>query len=391
MRIILKKIINGEFMNFKYKLRAILFTISLLLISCGVTEDEAPSLVEEASSTVIEKINVLATTPMIGDYIEEIGGDNINLTILMPLEANPHTYDPSPQDAAKISDADLIFYVGLKYEPAGLIKLLENSSSSEDVLVEIGPNIDPIEFKEDDHDEHDEDKDHEGHDDHDEHDEDKDHEGHDDHDEHDEDKDHEGHDHGLYDPHFWFDPIRVAMAAELIKDKLIEFDPSKKAEYESSADAYIKNLNDLDKSISELIESVPSKNRKLITTHESLGYLENKYGIQVLTTIIPSVDSANEISPSQLVNVIKLINDNDIKVIFVESEAPSVYSKTISQEANIDLVTGLWVETLKVNQSYSEFLMSNVELIVENLDHEDHDDHDDHEDHDEHDDHEGEK
>ena len=376
-------------MKLKYIFRVALFTLAIFLVSCGTVEEDTPLEIVETSSEVTEKINVVATTPMLGDFINEIGGDNINLVVLMPPEANPHTYDPSPQDAGKISDADLIFYVGLKYEPAALIKLLENSSRGDEVLVEVGPNIDPIEFKEEGHDDHDE---HEGHDDHDEHDEDKDHDEHEGHDDHDEHKGHEGLDHGSYAPHFWFDPIRVAMAAELIKDKLIDFDSGNKSEYESSGNAYINKLNDLDKSVSELIETVPSKNRKLITTHESLGYLENKYGIKILTTIIPSLTTANEITPSQLVDVIELINDNDIKVIFVESEAPSVYSQTISEEANINLVTGLWVETLKENQSYSEFFMSNVELIVENLDHhDDHDDHDDHDYHEGHDDHEGEK
>ena len=382
-------------MNIKYFFKVALFTLSILLISCSVTE-EAPVVIEETKSEVAEevksevseeKLNVLATTPMIGAYVKEVGGDNINLTILMPPEANPHTYDPSPQDAGKIADADLIFYVGLKYEPAGLIKLLENSSSGEEVLVEIGEGVNPIEFKEGGHEGHDEHEGHDDHDEHDEHDEDKDHdehEGHDDHDEHEGHEGHEGHDHGLYDPHFWFDPMRVAMAAELIKDKLIEFDSVNKSEYESSASTYISELNDLDKSVSDLIDTVPAKNRNLITTHESLGYLESRYGIKILTTIIPSLDSANEISPSQLVNVIDMIKDNNIGVIFVESEAPSVYSETISSEAGIDLVTGLWVETLKENQSYSEFLMSNVELIVENLDHEEHDHHDDHDDHDDH-------
>jgi ABC-type Zn uptake system ZnuABC Zn-binding protein ZnuA len=178
------------------------------------------------------------------------------------------------------------------------------------------------------------------------------------------------------------------MAAELIKDKLVEFDSTNAADYESSTSTFVSMLNDLDKSVTDLIAKVPEKNRKLITTHESLGYLESRYGVKVLTTIIPSLDSANEISPSQLVDVIEMIEHNNIKVLFVESEAPSVYSETVSAEAGINLVTGLWVETLKVNQSYKDFIMSNVELIVENLDHEDHgDDHDDHNDHDDHEDH----
>ena len=307
-----------------YKIGAIF--LSIILIACG-----SGSTTEDPSS---DKINVLATTPMLGDFVNEIGGDNINLTILMPPEADPHTYDPSPQDASKIADADIVFYVGLKYEPAALVKLLENTLDNEAVLVEVGESINPIEFSE---------------------------EGHDDHD------DEEGHDHGAEDPHFWFDPLRVVMAVELMMNQLIELDPSNSEAYKTAGDAYISELNELDSTVSALIETVPSKNRKLITTHESLGYLEARYGVEVLTTIIPSLTSADEISPAELVDVLDVIEDNNIKVIFVESEAPSVYADTIAAEANIKTVTGLWVETLRENQSYGDWLIENVGLIVENL------------------------
>ena len=119
--------------------------------------------------------------------------------------------------------------------------------------------------------------------------------------------------------------------------------------------------------VSGLISTVPSQNRKLITTHESLGYLEAKFGLEVLSTIIPDLDSSNEISPSQLVDVIDVIEDNNVKVIFIESEAPSVYAETIVAETGIKAVEGLWVETLKPGQTYPEFLITAVELIVENL------------------------
>ena len=318
-----------------YKIGAIVLSIVLIACGTGSTTDEATS----------DKINVLATTQMLGDFVNQIGGENINLTILMPPEVDPHTYDPSPQDATKIADADVVFYVGLKYEPSALIKLVENTSNSDSVLVEVGESINPIEFSEEGHDDHDE----EGHDDHD------DEEGHDD------------HDHGSEDPHFWFDPLRVAMAAELMMNQLIELDPSNSEAYKTAGEAYISELNELDSTVSALIETVPSKNRKLITTHESLGYLEARYGVEVLTTIIPSLSSADEISPAELVDVLDVIEDNDIKVIFVESEAPSVYAETIAAEANIKTVTGLWVETLRENQSYGDWLTENVELIVENL------------------------
>jgi len=314
-----------------------ILALSIVLIACtgGSAEAGCPEIDGR-------EINVVATTPMIGEFVSQVGGNNINLTVLMPAEADPHTYDPAPQDAGAIADADLVFYTGLKYEPAALIKLLENSACSAEVLAEVGESVFPIEFKEGDHDDHD-DHDEEGHD------------------------DHAGHDHGAYDPHFWFDPNRVAYAAEYIESKLVEFDPSNASEYEAAGKAYVTELKGLVSQVSELISTVPSQNRKLITTHESLGYLEAKFGLEVLSTIIPSLDSANEISPSQLVGVIDIIEDNNIKVIFIEAEAPSVYAETIVAETGIKAVEGLWVETLKEGQSYSEFLFDAVELIVENL------------------------
>ena len=314
--------------------------LSIVLIACsgGSTDAGCPEIDGR-------EINVVATTPMIGEFVGQVGGENINLTILMPPEADPHTYEPAPQDAGKIADADLVFYTGLMYEPAALIELLENSACGAEALAEVGESVFPIEFKEG------------GHDDHDDHDE----EGHDDHD------GHEGHGHGSYDPHFWFDPNRVVYAAEFIESKLVEFDSSNAANYEAGGDAYTNELSGLTGQVSQLIASIPSQNRKLITTHESLGYLEAKFGLEVLSTIIPDLDSSNEITPSQLVGVIDVIEDNNVKVIFIEAEAPSVYAETIVAETGIKAVEGLWVETLKPGQTYPEFLIAAVELIVENL------------------------
>jgi ABC-type Zn uptake system ZnuABC Zn-binding protein ZnuA len=311
--------------------------LSLVLIACsgGSTDAGCPEIDGR-------EINVVATTPMIGEFVSQVGGENINLTILMPPEADPHSYEPAPQDAGTIADADLVFYTGLMYEQAPLVELLENSVCGAEALAEVGESVFPIEFKEggqDDHDDHDE----EGHD------------------------GHEGHGHGAYDPHFWFDPNRVIYAAEFIESKLVEFDPSNAANYETAGDAYTTELSSLTRQVSQLIGSIPSQNRKLITTHESLGYLEAKFGLEVLSTIIPDLDSSNEITPSQLVGVIDVIEDNNVKVIFIEAEAPSVYAETIVAETGIKAVEGLWVETLKPGQTYSEFLIAAIELIVDNL------------------------
>ena len=340
-------------MNNKPTFKYAVLALSLVLVACtGSGTDESSCREREDGDT----LNVLATTPMMGEFVSQVGGDNISLTVLMPPEANPHTYDPSPKDATTIAEADLIFFTGLKYEPAPLLKLLESSACSPEVLAEVGESVFPVEFKEGGHDDHD-DHGEEGHDDEE--------EGHDDEEEgHDE---HEGHGHGAYDPHFWFDPNRVSYAAEYIEGKLIQYDPVNEESYKSLTDTFTTELKGLVNEVIELIGMIPSGNRKLITTHESLGYLEAKFGLEVLATIIPSLDSTDEVSPSDLVEVIEVIEEEGVKVVFVESETPSVYAETLAQETGITLVTGLYVETLKPNQSYSEFLISNVELIVNSL------------------------
>ena len=424
-------------MNFKRFLKLAVFCMSVLIIfACeSVDEPVQESQVNNEAVTTeesVDKISVLATTPMIAEYVRQVGNDNIDLSILMPYSADPHSFEASPQDAIKIADADIVFYVGLKYESANLVELLENSVASPGALIEIGSSVNPIEFSEEDHDDHeghghdddkhkDDDDDHDGHDhdkhkddddDHDGHDHDKhkddddDHDGHDhdkhkddddDHDGHDHDKHkdddddhddheghdgHEGHDHGIYDPHFWFDPIRVSMAVEVIKNELVKFDTTNQSSYESAASDYVQKLEALDASMTAMIDTIPVENRKIITTHEALGYLEARYGIEVLTTIIPSLNSEDGITPQSLKKAIDVIEDNHIEVMFLEAETSSQYSKTIEQETGIRLVSGLWVETLQENQSYEEWLESNVNIIVSNLPLEVHEDEDKDHDHD---------
>ena len=151
-------------------------------------------------------------------------------------------------------------------------------------------------------------------------------------------------------------------------------------------------LEALDQNVVAMFETIPAENRKIITTHEALGYLEAKYEIEVLTTIIPSLNSEDGITPKSLRNAIEVIEKNKIEVMFLEAESSSQYSEVIEQETGIALVSGLWVETLQENQSYVEWLENNVTIIVNNLPTEVHDDHDhdhDHDDHDDDDDHDG--
>ena len=330
-----------------------LISIAMLMIACGSDDESSQTQLSDQSSE--KQISVLATTPMLGEYVKQVAGDNIDVQVLMPYGSDPHHFEPSPQDVAKIESADLVFYVGLKYETRPLLKLLENTTNTNQTLIEIGEKINPIEFKEDDHDEH------EGHG----HDEEK--EEHGEHGDKDEHEGHEGHDHGVYDPHFWFDPTRVSLAVDAIKIALVNIDPENKDSYETSANNYTAKLTELDVQTKDLISTIPADQRKFITTHEALGYLEARYDVEVLAAIIPSITTEDTATPKQLVNVIEEIKEHEIKVLFMESESPTKAAEVIAQETGVTLVSGLWVETLQENQTYIDFMESNVNIIVENL------------------------
>ena len=326
-------------MKLKYFLNFTILCISMFIVACTTVEDTSTSAATETSSVEPSKYSVIASTPMIGEFVKQVAKDSVNVDILMPYQVNPHNFEATAKDVIKLNNADLVFFVGIKYESAGLLKLLENASKSEAALVEIGSKVEPIEFKEeDDHDDH---GGHEGH---------------------------EGHGHGLYDPHFWFDPTKVELAVQEIASQLIALDPDNKDSYQSSSDSYIAELRSLDQEINDLIQSVPADNRKMITTHEALGYLEARYGIEIVGTVIPSFSTEEGVAPKDLTGVIEKIKEHDMKIMFLESESPSKGAEVVAQETGVRLVSGLWVETLRsADESYSDFLRSNVNIIVENL------------------------
>ena len=228
----------------------------------------------------------------------------------------------------------------------------------------------------DDHDEHDEDEKHddhdedEKHDDHDEHDED---EKHDDHDEHDEDEkhddhdEHEGHDHSQGNPHYWFDPIRVAQVVDVIAATLAEIDPG-------SADVYSKNANDykamlmaLDKEIAEKINKIPEADRKVMTEHESLIYFTERYGLESIKSVIPRTSSETGPTPKDLKRAIEAVERHDLKVIFVEAETNKAAANRVAEETGLKLSDELQVETLNEGQSYEDLMRKNLNIIVSSL------------------------
>ena len=160
----------------------------------------APTPMSQTSSESMESelISVVVTTNIVADWVENIGGEHVDVFSLVPVGADPHSFQPGAQDVAKIADAELVLSVGLGLEESWLKELLENAARDPSTIVELGEVVDPIEFGESHREEVEEGAEGE--------------------------EDHEGHGHGIDDPHFWFDPLRVKSAVNDIATRLSVLD-----------------------------------------------------------------------------------------------------------------------------------------------------------------------
>ena len=316
----------------------IILSLSLIFyITCG--NFNATNISERTSEIPISrtesikpKLKIMTSTPILADWVNQVANNRLIAKPIIPYGVNPHSYQPGAKDIARITESDLIFTVGLKYESQPIAKLLNNHPNIK--KVPLGDFISPIQFaRKNKHNEtHHEDE------------------------------------HGIYDTHFWFDPIRVISAIHIITTELSTLDPPGTNKYKTKASGYIIELEKLDTHIKDSISRIPKDHRSFMTAHESLGYLKDRYDLNVIESVIPNLDSTIGVNPRNLVNAVELIKENDIQVIFLENDTPDKSVKTVADETGIRIVTGLSVETLSNNsQTYVDFMENNIQVIVENL------------------------
>lgn len=292
-----------------------------------------------------EKLKVAATTNIIGDVVKNVGGDFIELTVLIGLGQNPHTYEPTAQQLAKVEDADVIFVNGLDLEE-GLIKSIE--SIAEDApIVPVSAGIEVIE-----------------------------HPGSLEQEEHEEEagESEQEHTHRV-DPHFWLDPTNVMQWTENIAEILAAADPENAASYYANAEAYLADLSDLDAYIREQTAKIPEENRKLVTDHLAFGYFVNEYGFEMIGAVIPSTTTSAEASGGELAGLVELIQTEQVPAIFVDisaSERLQQLSELIAEEAGTDVkVYPLYIGSLdeagKPGATYIGMIRYNIDQIVDGL------------------------
>jgi len=323
----------------------------------SIAEREAPPT--ESSSE--PDVNIVATTTIWAD-IASRSLCGLEVASVIPAGADPHTFETSLADRATLEQADLVVANGLALEE-GLVDLLATVADGGTPVIEMTEAVAIRDMGDDHDDEHSDDKDHA--DEH--HDEDEDHGDDEDHD-HD-DKDHADehhHDHSGSDPHIWLDPINVASTVNLITEAAIDagFDTSVRA----CAQDFIDEIEALDTEIADDLSAIPSDRRFLVTNHDALGYFAERYGFEVVGTVIPSLSTLAETNPADLADLAAIIEELDIPTVFSEEQASAR-----DADALADAIPGLTVVALDTgslrdtDDDYLSMMRRNVTAIAEAL------------------------
>ncbi|MCY4629688.1 MAG: metal ABC transporter substrate-binding protein [bacterium] len=365
----------------------------------------APAAAETEEVAEAEPALIMATTTIWADVTRNVAcGGLAEVESILPPLADPHDYEPSMSDRARLDQADIIVTNGLELEE-GLEDILESVEADGTPVFTAGDYMTTLEFdaemfgghhEEDEGEDHedeeeegedhedgeeDEDEEHHGDDDVDQEAEADDDEGEDhgdeedddegeDHGDDDEDEDHgdEEGGHGSEDPHVWLDPVRVAQAVENLGPALVQHAGLDADRVAACADAYLAELADLHREITASLEAVPAAQRKLVTNHDSLGYFADRYGFEVIGTVIPATTTLAEPSPADLEELAHVIEENGVPAIFAEAlhgagEAVAL-AEHLDGVAIASLYTGALGEAGSGAETYVAMMRHNARTIA---------------------------
>jgi len=263
---------------------------------------------------------ILTSTTFLADITHNIAGDRVTVESLLPIGIDPHSYQPTPRDTAKIADSKLLITNGADYEH--FIESLMGNAGGERTVIDASTGVSPRT------------------------------------------------DANGVDPHMWLDPNNVVIYVENIRKGLTEYDPEGAAIYQSNADVYVAELKDLDAWIVGQVSQIPPQRRLLITNHESLGYFAERYGLTVAGTVVESFSSGASPSAGQMAGLIDQIKSSGAPAIFLDASDNEALAKQIADETGVRVVTDLHLESLTDGTpvgTYIDMMKYNVTLIVEAL------------------------
>ena len=294
------------------KRTAYLFTaLSILALAAALIGCKTPQAQPTQES---EKLNVTVSILPEQYFVERIGGDLVNVNVMVGPGEEPHTYEPQPDQMEGLATSKLYFSIGVEFEDAWLPKFEETNPELK--IVDVSDTIVKIPMTVSDGDEK----------------------------------------AGELDPHVWLSPANVRVIAQNIEVALSEESPANSTTYQANLESFLSDIDELDNEISSSLSSLTT--RKFITFHPAWGYFARDYNLEQIAIEV----GGNEPSAAELANLISTATENNIQVIFAEPEFSTKTAETIASEINgkvilIDPLAEDWLNNMKeIAQSLSGVL-----------------------------------
>jgi zinc/manganese transport system substrate-binding protein len=315
-------------------MRTVLVRISAASVLAGAVVLGAAGCGDDGGGANGAGAAVVVTTSVLGDVVGELVGEDAEVDVVMPPGADPHDFAPSARQAVAMRGADLLVVNGLGFE-VGLQDTIDAAEGDGVPVVEVaelapdhlGATGDHAHAGEHEHDGEDE------------------------------------------DPHVFTDPARMAVAVSALAEVLAEEVPALDTDaFRGRAASYVAALEALDAEVEALLAPIPAERRLLVTNHAVLGYFADRYGFEVLGTVIPSLSTLAEPSAGELDDLADLIRDAGVPAIFVERSSPTRLAVALAAEGADVAVVELDTESLGERGSdadtYVGMVRSNARAIA---------------------------
>lgn len=260
---------------------------------------------------------IVVTTNILGDITSNIVGDQADVLVLMPPNSDPHSFEISASEAARVESADLLIANGLGLEE-GVAKTIDAARSEGIEVIEAGPAADPIQYA-------------------------------------------SGQSSGAEDPHIWTDPERMRAVVSLIRDAVNS--NVEGVNVDDAAAEYDSRLVELDARMSEQFGALAPEQRKLVTNHHVFGYLADRYDFEVIGAVIPSGTTLASPSASDLSDLASTVRGAGVRTIFVDSSQPDRLAQVMASEAGVQVeVVKLFTESLGDENSEASTYLKMMEF-----------------------------
>lgn len=295
------------------------------------------------ASLAADKLPVVASFSILGDVVSEVGGDRVAVKTIVGPDGDAHVYQPTPTDAATVTNAAVVFVNGVEFE--GWIERLIKASGYKGPVVTATKGIKLLEADEH-HDDAHGDKEHKTA----------------------KKKDadhHDHHHHGEHDPHAWQDVKNVIIYTANVKDGLCKVDAAGCETYTQNAAAYTKKLEALDGEVRKLLEGVAKDKRTIITSHDAFGYFSKAYGVTILAP--QGLSTESEASAADVAKLIDQIRKDGIRAVFVENVSDPRLIEQIARETGAKIGGKLFSDALSAATgpagTYIKMMRHNASLM----------------------------